>query len=109
MPEVCLQHAVMIETPNIDAGKRYIKKAIDLSQSDKLQQFFDALHLSQPVQSPQTIATAGVWQQTLFTRLAFETFLSELGYGLMMADDEDSAPFMARMQKAAGALRSITK
>ncbi len=109
VPEVCLQHAVMIETPNIDAGKRYIKKAIDLSQSDKLQQFFDALHLSQPVQSPQTIATAGVWQQTLFTRLAFETFLSELGYGLMMADDEDSAPFMARMQKAAGALRSITK
>ena len=109
VPDVCLHHSVQIETPDVEAGKRYLKKTIELSQSGRLQQFFDMLHQSQPVQSPQTIATAAGWSQTLFTRLAFEMFLSDLGYGLLVGDAEDGEEFMARMKKAADALRSVTK
>ena len=106
---VCLQHAILLEKPEVETGKRYIKKTVEMSQTDRPRQFFDVLHQSQPVQSPQTIATAESWQQTLFTRLAFETFLPEIGYSFLIADDEDKDEFTSRMQKAAGALRSITK
>ena len=109
VPSVCLQNTIRVEKPDIEKGKRYIKQAIELSHTDRPRQFFEKLHQSMPERLPQTRANAGIWQQTLFTRLAFERFLSELGYNRLIADDEEKPAFELRLQKALEALRNITK